>query len=122
MNRNRRVANDLSQADFTWARSGYGLKTKPSHTGSWLEVTLIIFSVAVGLGARERFAAFARNTTWQDILEDPYCLLNVAFEGLYDRVDKLAWDFAHVYGQEEDARFSNALSVSNSTDKIPEDP
>lgn len=36
------------------------------------------------------------------ILEDPYCLLNIAFEGLYDRVDKLAWDFARVYGREED--------------------
>jgi hypothetical protein len=78
------------------------LKTKPSQTGSWSEVTLIIFSVGAGQGTLEAFGALARNTSWQEILEDPYCLLAVVFEGLYERIDKISWDFGRVYGQEED--------------------
>ena len=102
MNKNRRVSEDLSQAYFTWARSAYCLKIKPSQTGGFSEVTLIAFSVGAALGLREMFAAAARNMSWQEIMEDPYCLLNIVFEGLYARIDTMAWDFATVYGQEDD--------------------
>ncbi|KAF4618368.1 hypothetical protein G7Y89_g14935 [Cudoniella acicularis] len=74
---------------------------KRSQTGGWPEVTLIAFEPAVALGLSEKFSALARNTPWQEILQDPYCLFNVVFEGLYARIDRLSNDFGDVFGLEE---------------------
>lgn len=93
-----RTEKDLSQANFSWVRSAYCLKTK-SRSPTKSEVTLIAF----GGGARlwEKFDELSSNTSWQDVLEDPYCLYDVVFECLYAQIDRLAWDLAHVYGEEE---------------------
>jgi hypothetical protein len=104
VNRNRRVANDFSQADYTWARSGCCLRINPDQTGSPPEVTLIVFSVGVGLELRDKFAALARNTSWQEVVEDPYCLFNIVSESLLARIDKIVGDFGAVFSQEESVR------------------
>lgn len=110
VNRDRRDAKDLSQADFSWVRSAYCLKAKPpSQTRGWSEVTLIVFGGELLLW--EKFEALSSNTSWQDILEDPCCLLDVVFEVLYARIDKLAWDLAHVYSQEEEVRNYRTLTT-----------
>lgn len=48
------------------------------------------------------FGTLARNTSWKENEETPYCLLNNEFEGLHARIEKLAPDFAAVYSQEDD--------------------
>jgi len=101
--RNLKDKKDFSQADFSWVRSAYCLKAKPpSQTTGWREVTLIAFGGEMLLW--EKFDALSNNTSCQDILEDPYCLINVVFEVLYARIDRIAWDLADVYSQEEEVR------------------
>jgi len=103
VNKNKRDAKDLSQADFTWVRSAYCLKTKPpTQTSSCSETTLIVFGGEMLLW--EKFDALASSTSCQEILEDPYCLMDIVFEILYARIDRLAWDLARVYSQEEEVR------------------
>jgi hypothetical protein len=110
VNRGRRDAKDLSQADFSWVRSAYCLKAKPpSETRDWSDITLIVFGGELLLW--EKFDALSSNTSAQDILEDPYCLLDVVFEVLYARIDRLAWDLARVYSQEEEVRSYQTLTT-----------
>ena len=102
--------NGLSQADFTWVRSAYCLKTKPGiKTSRYSEATLIVFGGELELW--KKFDVLASSTPCQDILEDPCCLLNIVFEALYSRIDKLAWDLATVYSQEEEVGTVNDLEV-----------
>jgi hypothetical protein len=54
----------------------------------------------------EKLDVLASSTLCQDILEDPYCLLNIVFEVLYSRIDNLAWDLATVYSQEEEVSYN----------------
>lgn len=110
VNRNRRDSKDLSQADFTWVRSAYCLKAKPSsHTSGWSEVTLIVFGGEKALW--EKFIAFSSKTSCQEILENPCCLFDVVFEVLFARIDRLAWDLAHVYSQEEEVRSDRTIAT-----------
>jgi len=101
VNKHNRDVKDLSQADFSWVRSGYCLISQPSnHTPGASQVTLVIFGGEIALW--ERFDAFSSTTPWQDVLQDPYCLFQVILEVLYARIDRLAWDLADVYGLEEE--------------------
>jgi hypothetical protein len=103
-------ANGLRHADFTWVRSAYCLKTKPgTKTSSFSEVTLIVFGGELLLW--EKFNALASTTLCREILEDPYCLLNIVFEVLYSRIDKLAWDLGSVYSQEEEVSSSGDIKL-----------
>jgi hypothetical protein len=103
-------ADGLLHADFTWVRSAYCLKTKPgTKTSSFCEVILIVFGGELLLW--EKFNALASATPCQDILQDPYCLLNTVFEVLYARIDKLAWDLGSVYSQEEEVSSSGEIKV-----------
>jgi hypothetical protein len=103
VNRTRTGKKDLSQADFSWVRSAYCLKTKSlGATKGWSEVTLVAFGGGTLLW--EKFDELSSNASWQDILTDSYCLFDVVFECLYAQIDGLAWDLAHVYGQEEEVR------------------
>lgn len=103
MNKNERDAKDLSQADFTWVRSAYCMKTnQPAQSSICSETTLIVFGGEVLLW--EAFDSLASTSSCQDILEDPYCLMTMVFEVLYARIDRLAWDLARVYSQEEEVR------------------
>jgi hypothetical protein len=98
-------ADGLRQADFTWVRSAYCLKTKPGmKTSSCSEATLMVFGGEKLLW--EKLDVLASSTPCQDILEDPYCLLNIVFEVLYSRIDNLAWDLATVYSQEEEVSYN----------------
>jgi hypothetical protein len=102
--------NGLSQADFTWVRSAYCLKTKPGiKTSRYSEATLIVFGGELELW--KKFDVLASSTPCQDILEDPCCLLNIVFEALYSRIDKLAWNLATVYSQEEEVSTANNFEV-----------
>ena len=96
MNKNERNAKDFSQADFTWVRSTYCMKTNQSaQSPICSETTLIVFGGEMLLW--EAFDSLASTTSCQNILEDPYCLMTVVFEVLYARIDRLAWDLARVY-------------------------
>jgi len=113
VNKNRKVANDFSQADYTWARSACCLRIKPGQTGSLPEVTLIVFSVGVGLELRGRLAALARNTSCQEVVEDPYYLFNIVSESLIARIDKIVGDLGAVFSQEESVRNDWKLVLLN---------
>jgi hypothetical protein len=107
VDKNQRGLSGLSQWDYSWARSAYCLVTKAPIDGrTWQEVTLLVFSVKTGVNLQEAFEELSKSTSWQEIREDPYCLLNIIFESLYKRVDQKAWSLAKVYGREEEVRSS----------------
>ena len=101
VNKNKRDAKDLSQADFSWIRFAYCLKIKAAtQTGGWPEVTMILFGRDPLLW--KEFKTISSTTSWQEIIEDPYCLFGPIFEVLYCRIDTAAWDLASVFSQEEE--------------------
>jgi hypothetical protein len=106
VNRNRKVANDFSQADYSWARCACCMKIQSNGMGRYAEITLIVFSVGAGLELRDKIGALARNTSWQEVIEDPYYLFTVVLESLLGRITKIVEDFGGVFAQEENVRIT----------------
>ncbi|KAG0645260.1 hypothetical protein D0Z07_8842 [Hyphodiscus hymeniophilus] len=111
------IERQLSQSDFSWVRSAYCLKTKwTDRSKNRQEVSLIVFGGGPSLW--ERFDEISSHTSWQAIVEDPYCLYNVIFECLYTQVDRLAWNLAQVYGQEEEKILRSANLPGSAADHL----
>ncbi|KAH9216499.1 hypothetical protein DL95DRAFT_460087 [Leptodontidium sp. 2 PMI_412] len=102
VNQNRRDDKDLSQAEFSW--------------GSSPQLTLIVFGGEIALW--ENFDSLASKTSGQDIIDDPFCLLGTVFEVLYNRLDKIAWDLARVYSQEEENILLSADHPGSAADAL----
>ncbi|KAJ5380530.1 uncharacterized protein N7496_002958 [Penicillium cataractarum] len=101
MNGVKRIKNQIQARrkgdqpeDFGWVHSAYCLIENGSS-----EVTLIIFNSEPLL--YERFRTISEHTPYEETMKDPYCLLNVVFEILYERIDMLTWTIANVFTQEE---------------------
>ncbi|KAL5326554.1 hypothetical protein ACEPPN_004240 [Leptodophora sp. 'Broadleaf-Isolate-01'] len=116
VNQNRRDDKDLSQAEFSWVRSAYFLKKTPATQGSSPQLTLIVFGGEIALW--ENFDSLATKTSGQDIIDDPFCLLGTVFEVLYNRLDKIAWDLARVYSQEEENILLSADHPGSAADAL----
>jgi hypothetical protein len=89
-----------SQLTSQWVKSGLALKWSPavvpdnvqtvSISKPFQQVTLIYFNPAP-----EFWRAINRvfkSNSWEDSLEDPYLLINMAFESWYELIDTSAWE------------------------------
>jgi hypothetical protein len=138
------TANDLppqsqsqSQANFTWLKSGFVLKIRnesnltqpPSRTASSSsestlspastppKVDMFCFGAPVAL--RDRFQKLKRNASCEDILLDPYVLLEMVLHEMYKVMDQTGWAIANIFGKIETASHSNSryCSPSSRSDK-----
>lgn len=112
-------AQDQSQADFTWLKPGFVLKvkkqpslprmpirTRTSSSDATMapvsvepSVELLCFGAPESLG--DRFRKLARVAICDDILQDPYVLLEVVLEEMYKVLDRTGWDISHIFGDIE---------------------
>ncbi|KAJ5893448.1 hypothetical protein N7495_005139 [Penicillium taxi] len=107
INQNKQNESDPSQADYSWVRSAYCLKvTRPSKESKATSVDLITFGSRKEL--YERFKLVSQCMVYEEIIEDPHCLLNVVFDVLYEQIDRLTWEIADVFTPAEKKVLSTA--------------
>jgi hypothetical protein len=129
------IANDpspqnQSQANFTWLKSGFVLKIRhernimshPNRTSSSSsESTLFpastlptveLFCFGAPATLRDRFQKLKSIASCDDILADPYVLLEIALNEMYKVMDQTGWAIANIFGKIEtvsDIKFSDRL-------------
>lgn len=84
----------------SWINSGLVLKWSeaktPNNTSSmstshpFQQVTLICFEPTIGFW--QKINGLFKSSDWEDILQDPYLLINIAFESWFERIDDSAWN------------------------------
>lgn len=112
-------AQRQSQADFSWLKPGFVLKVKgqpglprmPSRTRTSSSdmtmasapvessVELFCFGAPESLG--DRFRRLASVAICDDIVQDPYVLLEVVLEEMYKVLDSTGWDISRIFGDIE---------------------
>jgi hypothetical protein len=115
-------ARDQSQADFTWLKPGFVLKVKqqshlprlPNRTrtsssdatmapaSAEPSVELFCFGAPESLG--DRFRKLASVAICDDIVQDPYVLLEIVLEEMYKVLDRTGWNISRVFGDIETVR------------------
>ena len=116
-----------SQADFSWIRAGFMLKSEQlkrqpnpgnestssssSSTTTHVNnpVTLICFGAPRSLV--DRFENLAKDSRCEDALQDPYVLFDLILDELYKLVDDITWRLSEIFGKIE--------SVSNPRNPLP---
>ncbi|KAJ6258196.1 hypothetical protein Dda_7115 [Drechslerella dactyloides] len=88
---------DLPQADFSWLRSGFFLKTESADRGKG--TTLACFGATPYV--RKRLEMWIENRRWDTITEEPLSFLDLVMEGLFQEVDNTIWKMADVFGPME---------------------
>ncbi|OCK95889.1 uncharacterized protein K441DRAFT_704722 [Cenococcum geophilum 1.58] len=114
-----------SQADFSWIRAGFMLKSEQlkrqpnpgnkstssssSSTRTHVNnsVTLICFGAPRSLV--DRFENLAEDSGCEDALQDPYVLFDLVLDELYKLVDDIAWRLSEIFGKIE----SNTLYIAD---------
>lgn len=112
----REMAQRQRHANFSWVKPGFVLKIRPqkaaspkarrtSTSGSDDTLTAVVATPRVELfcfGAPatflNRFRTLIETATYDDIIGDPYFLLEVAFEEMYKVLDMTAWNLADIFG------------------------
>jgi hypothetical protein len=113
----RQRAQQQSQANFTWLKTGFVLKIKgqrspvPTRTRtSSSDATLTVASTRPRIelfcfGAphslRDRFQKMKDVAICDDLLQDPYALLEIVLEEMYKVLDHTGWAVSDVFGQME---------------------
>ncbi|KAK6358111.1 hypothetical protein TWF730_007466 [Orbilia blumenaviensis] len=85
------VVVELPQADYSWLRSGFVLKSEPGGEG----VTLVCFGATPYV--RRRLEAWIASMSWAAITEEPYALFDLVMDGLFSEVDATSWKMADVF-------------------------
>ncbi|KAI1424995.1 hypothetical protein F5Y12DRAFT_397682 [Xylaria sp. FL1777] len=81
----------LPQADYSWLRSGYFLRTSENgHT------TLACFGATPRV--RELLEAFVHSDSISDAIAEPHILLDLILNGLWREVDHQVWNMSEVFG------------------------
>lgn len=118
--KDRLLAQNQSQANFTWLKPGFVLRirgkmgsppqpirTTTSSSDSTLmtvtdkqpEVELFCFGAPVTL--RDRFRKLKDIATCDELLQDPYVLLEVVMSEMYKVMDRTGWAIADIFGKIE---------------------
>jgi hypothetical protein len=117
----RQHAQQQSQANFIWLKPGFVLKIKgltgpspPTRTRtSSSDATLTIastrprvelFCFGAPLPLRDRFQRMKGVAICDDLLQDPYALLEIVLEEMYKVLDQTGWTIADVFGKMEKVR------------------
>ncbi|KAH7089717.1 hypothetical protein FB567DRAFT_492553 [Paraphoma chrysanthemicola] len=120
--RGQRSAQNHSQANFNWIKTGFVMRVRhraqpsspplPSRTmtsssGSTLisssvrpEVELFCFGAPTTI--RDRFQKLMEAASCEEILEDPYILLEAVIHELYKVLDRSGWIVADIFGKIEE--------------------
>ncbi|KAH7323493.1 hypothetical protein BKA65DRAFT_510930 [Rhexocercosporidium sp. MPI-PUGE-AT-0058] len=83
----------LSQADFSWLRSGFMLCSQSKPGSQEKEVTLICFGAHSWI---ER--PFHKDLQWKELMHDPMALFYIIFEELYLQLDTATRKLGDVFG------------------------
>lgn len=106
-----------------WIKSGLVLKWSPkassssSSTGeSSRKVTLICFQPVLGtlLAINRLF----KSSTWEDVLEDPYLLINASFETWHELIDENAWKLLDLCREAERRTFEHSAKLDIDTSEL----
>ena len=118
----RTQAQKQSQADFTWLKPGFVLKLRkqqslplpPSRTRtSSSDATMTAASAESEVelfcfGAPERLVTRFRKlkgvAICNDLVQDPYVLLEIVLEEMYKELDQTGWSISRVFGRMEIVR------------------
>ena len=118
-----------SQADFSWIRAGFMLKSEQlkrqpnprnksrsssSSTRTHVNdsVTLICFGAPHSLV--DRFENLVKDSGCEDALQDPYVLFDLVLDELYKLVDDITWRLSEIFGKIESVRNFRNPSLRNS--------
>ncbi|KAK6518199.1 hypothetical protein TWF506_005358 [Arthrobotrys conoides] len=82
---------ELSQADYSWLRSGFVLITEPDGKA----VTLVCFGATPYV--RRRLEMWIMSKAWAAVTEEPYALFDLVVDGLFSEVDATTWNMADVF-------------------------
>ncbi|KAF3200940.1 hypothetical protein TWF192_001845 [Orbilia oligospora] len=82
---------ELPQADYSWLRSGFVLRTEPDGEA----VTLVCFGATPYV--RRRLEMWITSKSWAAVTEEPYALLDLVMDGLFSEVDTTSWKMADVF-------------------------
>jgi hypothetical protein len=116
-------ARNQSHADFTWLKPGFVLKVRKQQgppllrsrtrtsssdatmagTSADSKVELFCFGAPASLG--DRFRKLKQVAICDDLMQDPYVLLEVVMEEMYKVLDQTAWTVSRVFGNMETVRF-----------------
>lgn len=82
-----------------WARSGVVLKWRPGRSDERHRVTLICFEPPPGLllGINRLY----RSADWEDVLAEPYLLVDMVFDAWHRLVDENVWTVLDVTRESE---------------------
>jgi Mg2+ and Co2+ transporter CorA len=118
-----------SQANFTWLKPGFVLKIRneprtpqpPNRsTSSSSESTLTstatnpiveMFCFGAPMTIRDRFQKLKDVATCEDLLLDPYILLEIVLSEMYKVMDQTGWAISDIFGRIEKASAMNVLSM-----------
>lgn len=121
-------AQRLSQADFNWLKPGFVLKvrkrqsppmppgrTRTSSSDATMSaasvesrVELFCFGAPEPLG--ERFRKLKDVAICNDLMQDPYILLEVVLEEMYKLLDRTGWTISGIFGNIETVSRSSQIS------------
>lgn len=115
----RRTAQSLPQANFSWIKPGFVLKirgkddTSPTVTRTSssdsdntlapvpIEPKVELFCFGAPTTFQNRFRTLINIATYEDLVLDPYILLEVALEEMYKVLDCTGWNLGDVFGPME---------------------
>ncbi|KAF2129100.1 hypothetical protein P153DRAFT_341599 [Dothidotthia symphoricarpi CBS 119687] len=135
----RQKAQKQSQANFFWTKPGFVLKIKSqrsmtpvpnrtttSSSDSTLAVTpsrsrVELFCFGAPITLRDRFQKFKGLATCDDLLQDPYVLLEIVLEEMYKVLDATGWAIADVFGHIETRTFGMASAPGKAVKDLPND-
>lgn len=119
-NNARLLAQQQSQANFEWSKPGFVLKirnegaSRPTRTPSstsdttlaapslQAKVELLCFGASDNL--RNRLQKLTRLASCEDLLQDPYLLLEIVLDELYRMLDLTGWSIGKIFGNIETVR------------------
>lgn len=127
----RIAAQQQSQANFSWLKPGFVLKmrkpgtSQPLRTNSsssdstlatpstYAQVELFCFGAPSTV--RDRFRKLMTVASSDDLIQDPYLLLEIVFEEMYKVLDRAGWVVGNIFGTIETVMINMSYSIRLST-------
>ena len=112
----RHHAQRQSQANFTWLKPGFVLRIRnqpsspslPSRTTTSSSISTLIptsvqpevelFCFGAPVTLRDRFRKLKDTASCDDLLQDPYVLLEVILDEMYKVLDRTCWTISDIFG------------------------
>ncbi|EUC29506.1 hypothetical protein COCCADRAFT_106345 [Bipolaris zeicola 26-R-13] len=129
----RQKAQSQAQANFSWIKPGFVLKireqnattpkaarTSSSGSDGTLSPTTAspvveLFCFGVPASFQSRFRALIDMAKCEDLIRDPYALLEVAFEEMYKVLDWTGWNLGDIFGKMETEALEMARNPGRAT-------